>query len=78
MTTDHKPLLALFGEHKGLPTMAAARIQRWAMILSAYDYHITYRQSEEHGNADGLSRVPLPETTDTGTDNESMPKRTDM
>lgn len=70
LITDHKPLLTLFGEHKGLPTMAAARIQRWAIILSAYDYHIIYRQSEEHGNADGLSRVPLPETTDAGT--ESM------
>lgn len=66
LITDHKPLL--FGEHKGLPTMAAARIQRWAIILSAYDYHIIYRQSEEHGNADGLSRVPLPETTDAGTE----------
>lgn len=68
LITDHKPLLTLFGEHKGLPTMAAARIQRWAIILSAYDYHIIYRQSEEHGNADGLSRVPLPETTDAGTE----------
>lgn len=68
LITDHKPLLTLFGEHKGLPTMAAARIQRWAIILSAYDYHIIYRQSEEHANADGLSRVPLPETTDAGTE----------
>ncbi|CAL9702513.1 unnamed protein product [Knipowitschia caucasica] len=68
LITDHKPLLTLFGEHKGLPTMAAARIQRWAIILSAYDYHIIYRQSDEHGNADGLSRVPLPETADVGTE----------
>uniref|UniRef100_A0AAV2L2F4 Gypsy retrotransposon integrase-like protein 1 n=1 Tax=Knipowitschia caucasica TaxID=637954 RepID=A0AAV2L2F4_KNICA len=68
LITDHKPLLTLFGEHKGLPTMAAARIQRWAIILSAYDYHIIYRQSDEHGNADGLSRVPLPETADAGTE----------
>ncbi|XP_052003949.1 uncharacterized protein K02A2.6-like [Xyrauchen texanus] len=48
--------------------MAAALIQRWAIILSAYDYHIIYRRSEEQGNADGLSRVPLPETTDAGTE----------
>ncbi|XP_016520874.1 uncharacterized protein K02A2.6-like [Poecilia formosa] len=27
-TTDHRPLLTLFGEHKNLPTLAAARIQR--------------------------------------------------
>ncbi|XP_061774106.1 uncharacterized protein K02A2.6-like [Nerophis ophidion] len=68
LISDHKPLLALFGERKGLPTMAAARIQRRAIILSAYDYHMTYRRSEEHGNADGLSRVPLPETKDTDTE----------
>ncbi|KAK9529796.1 hypothetical protein VZT92_013867 [Zoarces viviparus] len=67
LITDHKPLLILFGEHKSLPPLAAARIQRWAIILSAYDYHIVYRKSEEHSNADGLSRCPLPETSDTGT-----------
>ncbi|XP_062846979.1 uncharacterized protein K02A2.6 [Trichomycterus rosablanca] len=68
LVTDHRPLLTLFGEHKGLPTMAAARIQRWAIVLSAYNYHIVYRQSEKHGNADGLSRVPLSETKDAGTE----------
>lgn len=67
LVTDHKPLLTLFGEHKSLPTMAAARIQRWAIILSGYDYQIEYCASEKHGNADGLSRVPLPETFDEGT-----------
>ncbi len=68
LMTDHKPLVTLFGEHKHFPMMAAARIQRWAIILSAYDYHICYRKSENHGNADGLSRVPLPEITDVGTE----------
>lgn len=66
--TDHKPLLTLFGEHKCLPTMAAARIQRWAITLSADNYQIAYRKSEDHGNADGLSRIPLPETSDAGTE----------
>ncbi|KAK9528348.1 hypothetical protein VZT92_012518 [Zoarces viviparus] len=67
LVTDHKPLLILFGEHKSLPPLATARIQRWAIIFSAYDYHIVYRKSEEHSNANGLSRCPLPETSDTGT-----------
>ncbi|KAJ8333797.1 hypothetical protein SKAU_G00411160 [Synaphobranchus kaupii] len=67
LVTDHRPLVTLFGEHKSLPTLAAARIQRWAIILSAYNYHIVYRKSEEHSNADGLSRCPLPETSDAGT-----------
>ncbi len=68
LMTDHRPLVTLFGEHKHFPMMAAARIQRWAIILSAYDYHICYRKAENHGDADGLSRVPLPETTDVGTE----------
>ncbi|XP_041957495.1 uncharacterized protein K02A2.6-like [Alosa sapidissima] len=72
LVTDHKPLLTLFGEHKSLPTMAAAQIQRWAIILSAYDYttvlwYCEYCASEKHSNADGLSRVPLPETSNAGT-----------
>ena len=40
LETDHKPLLALFGEHKGIPEMASARIKRWAMKLSAFQYKI--------------------------------------
>ena len=31
---DHKPLLGLLAEHKSIPSMAAARIQRWAIMLS--------------------------------------------
>lgn len=67
LVTDHKPLLNLFGEHKSLPTMAAAQIQRWAIILSAYDYIMEFCASEKHRNVDGLSRVPLPDTSDAGT-----------
>ena len=41
--------------------MASARIQRWALTLGAYSYSIAYKPGEEHANADGLSRLPLPE-----------------
>ncbi len=40
--------------------MASARIQRWALILGAYDYGIQYKRGQEHSNADTLSRLPLP------------------
>ena len=40
--TDHKPLISLFGEHAKLPTLVAARLQRWALTLSAYNYKIEY------------------------------------
>lgn len=60
LLTDHKPLTALLGPHAGIPPLAASRMQRWALLLSGHDYDIKYRRSELHGNADGLSRLPLP------------------
>ncbi|XP_056098696.1 uncharacterized protein K02A2.6-like [Rhinichthys klamathensis goyatoka] len=59
--TDHKPLLALFNEMKAVPQMASPRIQRWAVALRAYEYEIVYKPGKHHGNADALSRLPLPQ-----------------
>ena len=59
LLTDHKPLLAILGPKKSLPTLATARMQRWALLLSAYQYEIEYRTTLEHANADGFSRLPL-------------------
>ena len=61
LQTDNKPLLSLLNEHKAIPQQAANRIQRWAWILSAYEYTITWRNTFQHVNADALSRLPLPE-----------------
>ena len=57
--SDHKPLQYLLGETRGIPAMASARIQRWALMLSAYNYEIRYKPGAEHANADGLSRLPV-------------------
>ena len=59
LVTDHKPLLGLFAEHKGLPSRSASRILRWALLLAAYNYKLEYRPGSQHGNADALSRLPL-------------------
>ena len=59
LLTDHKPLTAIFGSKKGVPSLAAARLQRWAIILSAYQYDIRFKPTDAHANADGLSRLPL-------------------
>ena len=39
---------------------AAPRIQQWALTLSAYENEISYKAGQTNGNADGLSRLPLP------------------
>ena len=57
--TDHKPLTHIFSESRAVPTMASGRIQRWALTLGAYDYHIRFRQGKANANADALSRLPL-------------------
>ncbi|XP_063535549.1 uncharacterized protein K02A2.6-like isoform X1 [Cydia strobilella] len=57
LRTDHKPLVSIFGPHTGIPTMTASRMQRWAIILSAYDYEIEYVNTKDNC-ADGLSRLP--------------------
>lgn len=55
--TDHKPLITILGEHKSLPIMAAARMQRWAFILSGFNYSIEYIKGKRN-EADELSRFP--------------------
>ena len=59
LMTDHRPLTALFGPKSGVPPLAAGRLQRWALLLSSYDYAIEFRPTKAHANADGLSRLPL-------------------
>ena len=59
LVTDHKPLVTLLGPTSGIPTLAAARLQRWALILSAYSYDLEFRPTQRHSNADGLSRLPV-------------------
>ena len=58
--TDHKPLLGLLGESKPTSPQASARIRRWALYLSLFEYTLKFRRTTAHGNADALSRLPLP------------------
>ena len=57
--SDHKPLQHLFSENKAIPAMASVRIQRWALVLSAYNYDIVFKPGSQNANADVLSRLPL-------------------
>ena len=68
IVSDHKPLQHLFHHTRGTPTMASARIQRWALTLGGYDYSISYKPGDKHGNADLFSRLPLGDTPKTVPD----------
>ena len=59
LVTDHKPLVSLLGPTKGIPLTAAARLQRWALLLAGYQYEIQFKPTQKHANADGLSRLPV-------------------
>ena len=61
LVTDHIPLLALLNEHKPTSPQASARVHRWSLLLSAYEYTMKLRCTRDHSNADALSRVPLRE-----------------
>ena len=63
LITDHKPLLAILGPKKGIPPLAAARLQRWSILLSAYNYDIQFKSTSAHANADGLSCLPISDNT---------------
>lgn len=57
LVTDHHPLKYIFDPAKSLNSLSTARIQRWAVALMSYDYHVECRRSEEIPVADALSRL---------------------
>lgn len=61
--SDHQPLREIFSENKGTPAVAAARLQRWAVLLSGYNYSIEYKKASLMAHADMLSRLPLDQGT---------------
>ncbi|XP_062550294.1 uncharacterized protein K02A2.6-like [Armigeres subalbatus] len=59
LVTDNKPVVQILSPDKGLPTMSALRMQHYAVFLETFDFDIRYRASKDHGNADGMSRLPV-------------------
>ena len=64
--TDNRPLATIFNLEKGIPALAAGRLQKYAYILSIYDFQIKYRKGAANFEADALSRLPV--QGETGVD----------
>ena len=67
---DNKPITHIFGPKKGIPQMAAGRLQRWAVFLTGYDFKIKHIKGENNGPADSLSRLIKKLEIELKTENE--------
>jgi len=63
------PFARFFGSKEGIPSLAAARMQRWAPTLSAYHCTIEHIKGTANNFADCMSRLPL-----TGQSQDSAEK----
>lgn len=70
LKTDHKPLLGIFGSKKGIPPLAAGRLQRWAMYLSNFTFEIEHIKGTDNIVADFLSRFPVDSEDNESNDEE--------
>ena len=59
---DHAPLRKLFASDASVPSTCSARIQRWSLRLSQFDYTLKYIKGVDNVHSDCLSRLPLNET----------------
>ena len=62
----HQPLTSILGPKNDIPPLAAACMQRWALILSVYTYDNKFHSTNAHANADSLLRLPLSDLKPVG------------
>ncbi|XP_043202462.1 uncharacterized protein K02A2.6-like [Amphibalanus amphitrite] len=60
LVTDNRALSRILCPERELPTLAAARLQRYALQLAAFTYDVELRPSENMHLADSLSRMAVP------------------
>ena len=70
LVMDHRPLCKILGHNQGVPTLAAARMQQWALILSAYSYRIEYKP--------GSQKLPAASTARDSAEKTSMIQEMDV
>lgn len=56
LVTDNQPIKHIFSPDKAIPSVAAARIQRWALFLMTYNFEIQHIKGYANTVADYLSR----------------------
>ena len=57
--TDNKAIRKMFNPSTALSSIAIARITRWSLILSQYNYTTEFKSTKDNANADMMSRLPL-------------------
>ncbi|XP_043238246.1 uncharacterized protein K02A2.6-like [Amphibalanus amphitrite] len=60
LVVDNRALSRILSPDRDLPSLAAARLQRYALQLAAYSYNVELRRSEQMHVADSLSRLAVP------------------
>ena len=63
--TDHAPLT-----HLRKKDSFPEKVQAYFLELEQYDYTLEHRPGKQHGNADGLSRIPVHDTVKEKTESE--------
>ena len=58
LTTDNRAIKKIFDSKTEISPIAAGRLVRWSLILAQYDYELKFRSTQQHSNADMLSRLP--------------------
>ena len=61
ITVDNKAIYKMFDPQTAMSPVANSRLVRWSLLLNQYDYSIEFKSTENHGNADILSRLPCPD-----------------
>ncbi|UYV75052.1 hypothetical protein LAZ67_12002238 [Cordylochernes scorpioides] len=71
LITDNRPLMHIFSLQKPIPICAASRIKR-SLKLAAFKYTVEFRKTDDNGNADALSRLPLGSKTTESLDEDQV------
>lgn len=63
LCSDNEALKEIFNPNRDTSSITASRLQRWAVMLSIYEYEFKYRPAKRNAPADAMSRLPLENET---------------